>query len=152
SGHSCAFDAEADGMVMSEGVGMVALKRLDRALADGDEIYGVIRASGINQDGASNGITAPSGLAQQQLIEEVYRRFAIDPERIGYIEAHGTGTRLGDPVEANALVRAFRKFTDKTDFCAVGSAKSHIGHTSANSGVTGLISVLLSLRHGRLAP
>ncbi|MEX2631036.1 MAG: SDR family NAD(P)-dependent oxidoreductase [Tistlia sp.] len=150
SGRCRSFDAEADGMAMSEGVGMVALKRLDRALADGDAVYGVIRASGINQDGASNGITAPSGLAQQQLIAEVYRRFGVDPERIGYVETHGTGTRLGDPVEANALVAAFRQFTDKAGYCAIGSAKSHIGHTSANAGVTGLISVLLSLKHRRL--
>ena len=149
-GRCRSFDADADGMVMSEGVGMVALKRLDQALADGDAIHGVIRASGTNQDGASNGITAPSGTAQQQLIADVYRRHGIDPERISYVEAHGTGTRLGDPVEANALVKAFRQFTRKTGYCAVGSSKSHIGHTSANAGVTGLISILLSLKHHRL--
>ncbi|MGZ8239549.1 MAG: beta-ketoacyl synthase N-terminal-like domain-containing protein, partial [Methylobacter sp.] len=149
-GRCFAFDADADGMVMSEGVGMVALKRLDQALADGDAIYGVIRASGINQDGASNGITAPNGIAQQQLITDVYRRYQIDPERISYIETHGTGTQLGDPIEANALARAFREFTDKTHYCAIGSAKSHIGHTSSNSGVTGLISLLLSLKHHKL--
>ena len=84
---------------------MVVLKRLEDAIAAGDPIYGVIEASGINQDGASNGITAPNGLAQEQLITDVYRRFGIDPERISYVEAHGTGTKLGDPVEANALVR-----------------------------------------------
>ncbi|MCX7366152.1 MAG: amino acid adenylation domain-containing protein [Alphaproteobacteria bacterium] len=149
-GRCRSFDADADGMVMSEGVGMVALKRLDQALADGDAIHGVIRASGTNQDGASNGITAPSGTAQQQLIADVYRRHGIDPERISYVEAHGTGTRLGDPVEANALVKAFRQFTSKTGYCAVGSSKSHIGHTSANAGVAGLISILLSLKHHRL--
>jgi acyl transferase domain-containing protein/acyl carrier protein/nucleoside-diphosphate-sugar epimerase len=149
-GRCYAFDADADGMVMSEGVGMVALKRLDQALADGDAIYGVIRGSGINQDGASNGITAPNGIAQQQLIADVYRRYNIDPERISYIETHGTGTQLGDPIEANALARAFREFTDKTHYCAIGSAKSHIGHTSSNSGVTGLISLLLSLKHHKL--
>ncbi|MFA6174888.1 MAG: polyketide synthase dehydratase domain-containing protein, partial [Kiritimatiellales bacterium] len=149
-GRCFAFDADADGMVMSEGVGMVALKRLDQALADGDAIYGVIRASGINQDGASNGITAPNGIAQQQLITDVYRRYQIDPERISYIETHGTGTQLGDPIEANALARAFWEFTDKTHYCAIGSAKSHIGHTSSNSGVTGLISLLLSLKHHKL--
>jgi acyl transferase domain-containing protein/NAD(P)-dependent dehydrogenase (short-subunit alcohol dehydrogenase family)/acyl carrier protein len=150
SGRSRSFDADADGMVMSEGVGMVALKRLDQAIADGDPVYGVIRASGLNQDGASNGITAPSGEAQQALIADVYRRFGIDPERISYVEAHGTGTRLGDPVEANALVHAFRQFTKRANYCAIGSAKSHIGHTSANAGVTGLISVLLSLKHRQL--
>ncbi|MFM8445695.1 MAG: SDR family NAD(P)-dependent oxidoreductase [Methylococcus sp.] len=146
------FDAAADGMVMSEGVGMVVLKRLDQAIADGDPIYGVIRASGLNQDGASNGITAPSGSAQQELIVEVYRKFGIDPERIGYVEAHGTGTRLGDPVEANALTAAFRHYTRRTGFCALGSSKSRIGHTSAAAGVTGLITILLALRHGRIPP
>ncbi|HEY0837671.1 MAG TPA: SDR family NAD(P)-dependent oxidoreductase, partial [Azospirillum sp.] len=151
-GRCRSFDADADGMVMSEGVGMVALKRLDQALADGDAVYAVIRASGINQDGASNGITAPSGTAQQELIVDVYRRYGIDPERISYVETHGTGTKLGDPVEANALVRAFRQFTGRTHYCAVGSAKSHIGHTSGNAGVTGLITILLCLKHHRLPP
>ncbi|HEY8360395.1 MAG TPA: beta-ketoacyl synthase N-terminal-like domain-containing protein, partial [Ramlibacter sp.] len=150
SGHCHAFDADADGMAMSEGVGMVALKRLADAVADGDPILGVIRASGLNQDGASNGITAPSGAAQRDLVCEVYRRFGIDPERISYVEAHGTGTRLGDPVEANALAQAYRQFTGKRNYCAVGSIKSYIGHTSGNAGVTGLISILLSMQHGQL--
>ncbi|WP_432804134.1 SDR family NAD(P)-dependent oxidoreductase [Azospirillum argentinense] len=151
-GRCRAFDADADGMVMSEGVGMVAMKRLEDALADGDAIYGVIRASGFNQDGASNGITAPSGIAQRELIVDVYERFGIDPERITYVEAHGTGTKLGDPVEANALIQAFRHFTPKTGFCAIGSAKTHIGHTAGASGVAGLIHVLLCLKHGQVAP
>ncbi|MBM3653441.1 MAG: SDR family oxidoreductase, partial [Alphaproteobacteria bacterium] len=150
SGRCRSFDAAADGMAMSEGVGMVALKRLSDALRDGDPIHGVIRASGLNQDGASNGITAPSGAAQSALIEEVYRRFDIDPERISYVEAHGTGTKLGDPVEANALTQAFRRFTERTGFCALGSSKSHLGHTSAAAGVIGLIAVLLAMKHARL--
>ncbi|MEM7390971.1 MAG: SDR family NAD(P)-dependent oxidoreductase [Verrucomicrobiota bacterium] len=144
------FDASADGTVFSEGVGLVVLKRLEDAEADGDTIYGIIKASGMNQDGASNGITAPNGLAQEKLIAGVYRRYAIDPEAISYIEAHGTGTRLGDPVEANALVRAFRRFTDKQNFCAVGSAKAHVGHLGACSGVAGLIKVLMSFRDRHL--
>jgi polyketide synthase PksN len=123
---------------------------LSDAVASGDHIYGVIKGSGINQDGASNGITAPNGLAQEQLITEVYRRYNIDPENITYIEAHGTGTKLGDPIEANALVRAFRQFTGKEQYCAVGSAKSNIGHTSAAAGVTGVIKVLLSLKHRKI--
>ena len=150
SGRCHSFDAEADGMVMSEGVAMLTLKRLDDAIADGDAIYGVIKASGMNQDGASNGITAPNGLAQEALISEVYRRYRIDPERIGYMEAHGTGTKLGDPVEANALVRAFRQFTDKQQYCAVGSSKAHIGHTTASAAAIGLIKVLLSLKHHKI--
>ena len=129
---------------------MVVLKRLADAVVDGDPIYGVIRGSGINQDGASNGITAPSGSAQEELITSVYQRYGIDPQRISYVEAHGTGTKLGDPVEANALVRAFRRFTDRQHYCAVGSAKAHIGHTAASAGVIGLIKLLLSLKHHRL--
>ncbi|MEX3628067.1 MAG: amino acid adenylation domain-containing protein [Burkholderia sp.] len=149
SGRCHSFDAAADGTVFSEAVGMVVLKRMDDALRDGDPIYASIVASGINQDGASNGITAPSGEAQEQLLLETYRKFGIDPRRIGYIEAHGTGTRLGDPVEANALLRAFRAHTADRDYCAVGSAKAHIGHTAAASGVIGLIKLMLSLEHGR---
>jgi acyl transferase domain-containing protein/aryl carrier-like protein/SAM-dependent methyltransferase len=150
TGRCHTFDQAADGTAFSEGVGMVVLKRLDDAIADGDGIYGVIRGSGVNQDGASNGITAPSGSAQEALIVSVYEHFGIDPERISYVEAHGTGTRLGDPVEANALVRAFRCFTEKTHYCAVGSAKAHIGHTAASAGVIGVIKVLLSFKYHHL--
>jgi acyl transferase domain-containing protein len=126
------------------------LKRLEDAVAAGDPIHAVICGSGINQDGASNGITAPNGAAQEKLISAVYRKFGIDPARIGYVEAHGTGTRLGDPVEANALIRAFRGFTSKQGYCALGTAKAHIGHTAAAAGVLGLIKVILSLRHRRI--
>lgn len=144
------FDAECDGTAMSEGVGVVVLKRLQAAVADGDSIYGVIKGSGVNQDGASNGITAPNGLAQEQLITQVYRDYGIDPAEITYVEAHGTGTPLGDPVEANALVRAFGQFTTKTSYCVLGSAKASVGHTAAAAGVVGLIKVLLSLKHRQL--
>ncbi len=150
TGRCHTFDQAADGTAFSEGVGMVVLKRLADAVADGDPIYGVICGSGVNQDGASNGITAPSGSAQEALITSVYQRFGIDPQRLSYVEAHGTGTKLGDPVEANALVRAFRRFTDLQHYCAIGSAKAHIGHTAASAGVIGLIKVLLSMQHHRL--
>ncbi|MDB0570035.1 SDR family NAD(P)-dependent oxidoreductase [Ralstonia solanacearum] len=150
SGQCHAFDAAADGTVISEGIGMVVLKRLEDAEADGDPIYGVIEASGVNQDGASNGITAPNGEAQEQLICETYRKFAIDPAQISYVEAHGTGTRLGDPVEANALIRAFRRFTDAQGYCVLGSAKASLGHAAAGAGVIGLIKILLSMRHRTL--
>ncbi|TAL41563.1 MAG: SDR family NAD(P)-dependent oxidoreductase, partial [Methylovulum sp.] len=93
---------------------------------------------------------APNGAAQEALICEVYRKYRINPEQIGYVEAHGTGTRLGDPVEANALARAFKQFTDRKQYCAIGSAKAHIGHTSASAGVIGLIRILMSMRHGRI--
>lgn len=141
------FDESSDGTVLSEGVGIVVLKRLDDAIAAGDHIYGVIKASGMNQDGASNGITAPNGAAQEELIAGVYKRYGVNPEEISYVEAHGTGTRLGDPVEANALVRAFRQFTARQRYCMIGSAKSHIGHTGAAAAVVGLIKILLAMRH-----
>jgi acyl transferase domain-containing protein/acyl carrier protein len=150
SGRCFTFDQAADGTIMSEGIGIVVLKRLEDAIASGDQIYGLISGSGINQDGASNGITAPNGAAQEKLIVDVYNKFSIDPENISYVEAHGTGTKLGDPVETNALVRAFRSFTAQKDFCIVGSAKSYIGHTAAAAGVIGLIKVLLSLEHHQL--
>ncbi|CAM2011292.1 SDR family NAD(P)-dependent oxidoreductase [Acanthopleuribacter pedis] len=144
------FDATGNGTVLSEGVGMVVLKRHAEAVADGDPIYGVILGSGMNQDGTSNGITAPNGLAQESLIRDVQDRFHINADHISYMEAHGTGTNLGDPVEGNALVRAFRGKTARTHFCRVGSAKAHIGHTSAAAGVIGLIKILLSLKHRKL--
>ncbi|OKP52620.1 polyketide synthase [Serratia marcescens] len=144
------FDQDADGMLLSEGIGLVVLKRLDQAMADGDPIHAVIRASGINQDGASNGITAPSGAAQQQLLEQVYHKYRINPEDLSYVEAHATGGKLGDTIEVNALARAFKTLTARQQFCALGSVKSHIGHTSAASGVIGLIKIVLSMRHRQL--
>jgi len=150
TGQCNTFDASANGMVLSEGVGIVVLKRFEDAINDGDHIYGIIKGSGMNQDGASNGITAPNGLAQEELITDVYRRYNINPEDISYIEAHGTGTTLGDPVEGNALVRAFKQFTNKKHYCAVGSAKAFIGHTGANATVTGLIKILLSLQNHKI--
>ncbi|MCP3924334.1 MAG: SDR family NAD(P)-dependent oxidoreductase, partial [Desulfobacterales bacterium] len=150
TGRCHTFDERADGTIMSEGAAVVVLKRLEEALVDADPIYGVICGSGINQDGASNGITAPNGLSQEQLIKDIYQLYKINPEEISYIEAHGTGTKLGDPVEANALVRAFKQFTSKKEYCAVGSAKSHIGHTSAAAGVIGLIKILLSMQYRKL--
>lgn len=150
TGRCHTLDASGDGTVLSEGIGMIVLKRLRDAVADKDHIYGVIKASGINQDGASNGITAPNGAAQEELITSIYQRYQINPADISYVELHGTGTRLGDPIEANALVRAFKKFTAEQDYCGLGSAKSHIGHASAAAGVIGLIKVLLSMKHGQL--
>ncbi len=147
SGRCFTFDKAGDGTIISEGVAMLALKRMDDAIADGDRIHATICASGMNQDGASNGITAPNGAAQEQLIVSVYERFGIDARDISYVEAHGTGTRLGDPIETNALVRAFRRYGDGIGWCAIGSAKSHIGHAAAAAGAIGVIKVLLSMRH-----
>jgi acyl transferase domain-containing protein/acyl carrier protein/SAM-dependent methyltransferase len=149
TGRCCSFDESADGIVLSEGVGVVVLKRLPDAVAARDHIYGILQ-SGINQDGTSNGITAPNGLAQEQLITGVYKRYGINPEDITYVEAHGTGAKFGDPVEANALVRAFKQFTNQKQYCVIGTAKPFIGHTGAASGVIGLIKVLLSMRHHKI--
>ena len=150
TGRCRTFDAQGDGTVISEGVGMAVLMRLKDALSGKHPVYAVIRGSGINQDGASNGITAPSGKAQERLLTGVYQRFDIDPAVITHVEAHGTGTRLGDPVEGNALVRSFKKFTDQKGYCALGSAKSHIGHTGAAAFVGSLFKVLLSMKHETL--
>lgn len=145
TGKCFTFDEKADGTVLSEGVGIVVLKPLHQAEIDGDPIYGVIVGSGINQDGASNGITAPNGLAQERLLMDIYKKYEIDPNDISYVEAHGTGTKLGDPIEVNALIRAFKRYTTKEHYCAIGSTKSSIGHTGAAAGVIGLIRVLLSI-------
>jgi len=152
TGQCRAFGAGADGFVPSEGVGVVVLKRLQDALDAGDHIYGVIRGSAINQDGASNGITAPSAAAQERLQRHVYDSFGIDASRLQMIEAHGTGTILGDPIEASALTRSLRHYTDRKGFCAIGSIKTNIGHTGAAAGVAGLIKVLLSLQHRQIPP
>ncbi|WP_330276270.1 SDR family NAD(P)-dependent oxidoreductase [Lentzea sp. NBC_00516] len=151
TGRCHTFDASADGFVPGEGVGVVVLKRLSDALADGDHVHAVIRGSGINQDGATNGITAPSAASQERLIREVYERFDVDPAEIGLMEAHGTGTKLGDPIETEALVRAFGAAEGSTG-CALGSLKSNIGHTMSAAGVAGVLKIVLALRHGMLPP
>ena len=135
-----------------EGIGVVMLKRLKEAIADGDHIYGVIRGSGINQDGTTNGITAPSANSQERLECEVYDTFSINPEQIQMVEAHGTGTKLGDPIEYQALTKAFRKYTDKKEYCAIGSIKTNIGHTLSAAGAAGVIKILLSIQHKQIPP
>lgn len=144
------FDESADGYVPSEGVGAVVLKRLDQAVQDRDCIYGVIKASEVNQDGTTNGITAPSAESQYKLEVETYEKYHINPRNISYVEAHGTGTKLGDPIEVSALTRAFRQYTDEKGYCAIGSVKTNVGHSSAASGVTALIKVLLSMKNGKI--
>ncbi|WP_273323947.1 SDR family NAD(P)-dependent oxidoreductase, partial [Vallitalea guaymasensis] len=146
------FDESADGFVWGEGAGVVVLKRLEDAIKDGDHIYGVIKGSGINQDGKTNGITAPSSKSQERLERYVYDTFNINPEDIQMIEAHGTGTILGDPIEYEALTNAFRSYTDKTKYCSIGSIKTNMGHASAASGVAGLIKILMSLKYKQIPP
>lgn len=146
------FDDGADGIALSEGVAVVVLKSLKAAVADGDRVLGVIRASGINQDGKTNGITAPSAVSQADLERAVYRRAEVNPADFGMVEAHGTGTLLGDPVEVRGLTEAFRTFTEKTGYCALGSVKSNIGHTSFAAGIAGVIKTLLCFEHGQIPP
>lgn len=146
------FDNDADGFVPGEGVGALVLKRLKDAERDNDHIYGLIVGSGINQDGKTNGITAPSMLSQVALEDNVYKRYNINPESIGYVEMHGTGTKLGDPIELEALSTVFSQYTDKKRFCGIGSVKSNIGHTSAAAGVASIQKVMLSLRDKELYP
>ncbi len=147
-----AFDNSADGIVPGEGVGVLVLKRLDTAVRDRDHIYGVIKGSGCNQDGKTNGINSPSLKSQKELELEVYRKFKINPETITYFEAHGTGTKLGDPIEIGALAESFAEFTDKKQYCALASLKSNVGHTSAAAGVVGMIKILLAMKHAQIPP
>jgi polyketide synthase PksN len=152
TGFCRAFDASADGFVPSEGVGAVVLKRLSDAVRDGDCILGVIAGAGLNQDGATNGITAPSAKSQEALLREVYTKFSINPDEMDLIEAHGTGTRLGDPIEFAALTRAFRADTQRLGFCALGSVKTNIGHSQFAAGIAGVMKVLLALKHEIIPP
>ncbi|QAT84742.1 polyketide synthase [Corallococcus coralloides] len=152
TGRCRTFDKKADGIALGEGVGAVVLKRLDAALRDGDVIRGVVRGFGVNQDGRTNGITAPNPAAQEQLQRDVYQRFGIHPRRITYVEAHGTGTAMGDPIELEALTRAFQHSTRDVGFCTVGSVKPNIGHTTFSAGIASVIKVLLALEHGALPP
>ncbi len=151
-GRCATFDEAANGTVFSEGCGVVLLKALDQALDDGDPILGIIKGSGINQDGKTNGITAPSALSQEKLITGIYRKFNIDPAHITYVEAHGTATRLGDPIEVQAISHAFETFGVNRQCCALGSVKTNIGHGAYAAGIAGLIKTLLCLRHKKYVP
>ncbi|USB33503.1 non-ribosomal peptide synthetase [Paenibacillus sp. YPG26] len=146
------FDNSSDGTGGGEGAGAVLLKPLGRALRDRDAIYAVIKGSAVNQDGASVGITAPNVLAQEEVIMQAWRDAAVEPGTIGYIEAHGTGTRLGDPIEIAGITQAFRHYTDRRQFCAVGSIKTNFGHLDTAAGIVGLIKTALTLHHGTIPP
>jgi len=152
-GHCRPFDAKANGTVFSDGAGIVVLKRLSDAINDGDHIYAVIRGTAINNDGSNKmSFTAPSVDAQAQVIEMAQASADIDPETITYIETHGTGTPVGDPIEFEALTQAFRVQTQKKNFCALGSIKSNIGHLDAAAGVAGLIKTALMLQNKMIPP
>jgi acyl transferase domain-containing protein/acyl carrier protein len=152
-GHCRAFDANAQGTVSGSGVGVVILKRLVDAIADGDTIHAIIKGSAINNDGSLKaGYTAPSESGQAEVIAEALAMAEIDPETITYIETHGSGTLLGDPIELAALTQAFRASTEKKNFCAIGSVKTNIGHLDAAAGVAGLIKTVLALKHKMIPP
>jgi amino acid adenylation domain-containing protein len=146
------FDQKADGFVPGEGVGVLALKRLEDALAAGDSIRAVILGTGINQDGRTNGLTAPSAKSQAALEAQVYRNAGIDPATVTCVEAHGTGTKLGDPIEVEGLTRAFREFTGARQYCAIGSVKTNIGHTTAAAGVAGVLKMAGAFQRGHIPP
>jgi non-ribosomal peptide synthase protein (TIGR01720 family) len=152
-GHCRAFDHRAQGTVNGNGVGVVLLKRLEDALADGDTINAVIKGSAINNDGSLKiGFTAPSVEGQAQVIAEAQAVAGVPAETVTYVETHGTGTALGDPIEVAALTQAFRAGTERKHFCAIGSVKTNIGHLDAAAGVTGLIKTVLALKHKQIPP
>lgn len=122
------------------------LKPLKKALEDRDNIHAIIKGSAINHGGYTPSITAPSVKQEAQVIQDAWKDAGIDPRTIGYIEAHGTGTKLGDPIEINALRMVFKDYQDVKPFCAVGSAKAHIGHTEGAAGITGVIKAIMSLK------
>ncbi|MFB2772378.1 SDR family NAD(P)-dependent oxidoreductase [Pelatocladus sp. BLCC-F211] len=152
-GHCRAFDAKASGTVKGRGLGLVVLKRFEEAIADGDCIHAVIKGSAINNDGSDKvSYTAPSINGQAKVIRAAQVMAEVEPDTISYIEAHGTGTSLGDPVEIAALTQAFRTKTQQKGFCRIGSVKTNIGHLDSTAGVAGLIKTVLALKHKQIPP
>jgi len=151
-GRCKAFDAKANGYVRSEGVGAILLKPLSQAREAGNRIYAVIRETASNQDGRTKGITVPSKFAQQNLMDEVYRKAGIAPAAVKYVEAHGTGTPTGDPIETGAIGAVFSAGRSQAKPCLIGSVKSNIGHLEAASGMAGIMKAALSLHHEKIPP
>lgn len=147
-----AFDKKCSGTVFGEGCVSFLLKPLSEAVKDHDHIYGIIKGSAINSDGASNGLTAPSPTAQEAVIVDAWKRAKVSPETINYIETHGTGTLLGDPIEILGLTNAFENFTDRKQFCGIGSVKSNIGHIVGASGCANLLKILLAMQNEVIPP
>ncbi|WP_068773803.1 non-ribosomal peptide synthetase [Paenibacillus sp. FJAT-26967] len=146
------FDKEASGTVWGEGINAIVLKPLSAALRDQNSIYAVIKGSAVNNDGTSNGITAPNARSQEEVITRAWKDAGIQPDTIDYVEAHGTGTKLGDPIEIKGLTDAFRKFTNRRQFCGIGSVKTNIGHTIGASGLASVIKMALSLKKKAIPP
>jgi iturin family lipopeptide synthetase A len=151
-GRTKTFSHDSDGTGTGEGAATILIKPLAKAIKDKDSIYAVIKGSAVNHDGKSNGITAPSAVAQEDVLAKAWENANIDPETISYIEAHGTGTKLGDPIEIDGISRALRRFTKRKNFVAVGSVKSNIGHLDNSAGIAGLVKAILSLKHKKLPP
>lgn len=151
-GQCFAFDARANGYVRGEGVGMVAIKPLDKALKDRDRMYAVIRAAVVNQDGRTSAMTVPGLESQSQMLEEAYKEAGLEPGRVCYMEAHGTGTPVGDPIEVQALGEVLSRERPEGNECVIGSVKTNIGHLESGSGIAGLIKAALVLKHGEIPP
>ncbi|MFN6535678.1 MAG: type I polyketide synthase, partial [Nostoc sp. EkiNYC01] len=151
-GRCKSFDASADGYTRGEGCGVLVLKRLSDAVAAGDSILALIRGSAVNHDGPSGGLTVPSGPAQQKLLRQALANSRVAPQQVSYIEAHGTGTSLGDPIEINALASVLCEQRSFEQPLVVGSVKTNIGHLEAAAGVAGVIKVILSLQHQKIPP
>lgn len=151
-GRTRTFDDRSDGTGFGEGVAAFLLKPLAKALADGDAIHAVIKGSAVNQDGSSIGLTAPNARAQEDVIVRAWEDAGVAPETISYLEAHGTGTRLGDPIEIDGITRAFARFTERRQFCPIGSIKTNLGHLDSAAGAAGLAKAILSLEHGQIPP
>lgn len=151
-GRTRAFDAEGNGAGSGEGAGVVLLKPLRKAIEDRDHIYAIVKGSAVNSDGKSSGVTAPNPRAQTQVVVDAWKRAGIAPETISYIEAHGTATKLGDPIEVEGLTNAFRQYTDRKAMCAIGSVKTNIGHLSGAAGIASFIKVVLALKYRQLPP
>ena len=146
------FDEDADGTPLSEGMTAVLIKPLSKAIKDGDNIHAVIKGSAVNQDGYTPGFVTPNVQSQIEVLTNAWNDAGIDPTTISYIEAHGIGTKIGDPIEVEGITKAFKKYTDKKQFCALGTLKSNIGHTDSCAGLAAVIKAVLSLKNRQLAP
>lgn len=146
-GRARTFDVLSNGTGWGEGVAAILIKPYEEALKDGDHVYAVVKGSAINQDGYSMGITIPNMESQKAVIQDAIKRSGVNPEKISYIEAHGTGTHIGDPVEIEAIRNAYSEYTEKKQYCGIGSIKTNIGHLQAAAGIAGMIKLLLSFKH-----
>ncbi len=152
SGKCRTFDDGADGFIPGESVGVVVLKPLSAAIKDRDHIYGVITGSGVSHDGKTSAISAPSRAAQKELALAVYQQAGLNPADVTYVEAHGTASKLGDHIEFDAMAEAFREYTDKTQYCAIGSVRTNIGHSVASACISSVIKVLMGLKYKQIPP